>query len=362
MLPLRILHVIFSSRIAGAERYCVDLANRQSAAGNELHVAGAHGSPVGRALHREVQFHAFNFRLFRALSLRRLLTVLRPDICHGHLSPACKALARTASDEPTVATLHVGYKTHQHARMHGLICVNRAQRSRISGYEGLSCVIPNWLPQVPTGISETKIRDELGLHKEVFLIGAVGRLHKSKGMDVLIRAFRAMAPKKAALVILGEGPERSRLEQLKCGDDRIHLVGYRENVHGYLRDLDLFASPSREESFGLAIIEAMNAGIPIIATATEGPNEYMAGQPVKLVPPGSIDALTAALTEAHRNFCNHRSPRPSYDLTPFNPAVGVASVTDFYQLVLNARPQTQKGAAGGHRLVMYCDNDLSAAD
>lgn len=177
--------------------------------------------------------------------------------------------------------------------------------------------------------------------KDVFLVGAVGRLHQSKGMDVLIRAFQAMAPKKAALVILGEGPERGRLEQLKSGDDRIHLIGYREDVYGYLRDFDLFTSPSREESFGLAIIEAMNAGIPIIATATEGPNEYIAGQPVKMVPPGSIGALSTALTEAYRNFCDDRSPRLCYDLTPFDSALGVSSVIEFYSLVAKASRKTK---------------------
>ncbi|MEJ1972230.1 MAG: glycosyltransferase family 4 protein [Lacunisphaera sp.] len=65
----------------------------------------------------------------------------------------------------------------------------------------------------------------------------------------MIEAFRAVAPADAALVILGDGPQRKHLEKLRAGDDRIHFVGHRPEVHGCLRDLDLFVSPSREESF-----------------------------------------------------------------------------------------------------------------
>ncbi len=335
MSCLRILHVVFSSRVAGSERYCIDLANRQADAGHEVHVAGMRGSPLARALSSQVRFHSFG-RFFRGLLLRRLVDRLSPDICHGHLSAACKALARGAHRHQTVATLHVGYKAHQHARLGGLICVNRAQSGRLSDYRGLARTIPNWLPRAPVGNSGKGIRAELGLGDDVFLVGAVGRLHASKGMDVLITAFKASAPHDAALVILGEGPQRAELEQLRAGDARIHLVGYRPDVYDSLKDLDLFVSPSREESFGLAIIEAMSTGLPIIATAAEGPGEYLLEQPVTLVSPGSVEELATGIATAHQQYCTSGLPRIGYDLSLFDPPARLANIMDFYGQVIEA--------------------------
>lgn len=331
----RILHVVFSSRIAGSERYCLDLANRQAALGHEVHVAGMSRSPLAAALAPGVTFHGFGL-LFRGLLLRRLVARLQPEVCHGHLSAACKSLSRLPARFHTVATLHVGYKPRQHARLGGLICVNGAQGGRLTGYRGLARTIPNWLPERGTAASAQSFREKLGLRAGTFLVGAVGRLHHSKGMDVLIAAFRASAPAHAALVILGEGPQRAELEKLRAGDARIYLPGYAADVHACLRELDLFVSPSREESFGLAIVEAMGTGLPIVATAAEGPAEFLRHQPVALIQPGSITALTTELSAAAARFEAGTLLRPSYDLSLFDPAVRVASVMDFYRTVIEA--------------------------
>jgi glycosyltransferase involved in cell wall biosynthesis len=332
---MRILHVLFSSRIAGSERYCIDLANRQAAAGHDVHVAGVRGAPLQRALSNRVRYHPFGW-LLRGVFLRRLVTRLSPDICHGHLSAACKALRGVSTHHQTVATLHVGYKAHQHAWLGGLICVNRQQAGRLDGYRGMARTIPNWLPAMPASSGGGGIRRELGLADDVFVIGAVGRLHRSKGMDVLVSAFQASAPVNAALVILGDGPQLPELERLRGGDSRIHFLGYRPITRDCLHDLDLFVSPSREESFGLAIVEAMSAGVPMVATAAEGPREFLLDQPVTLVAPGSIDELTAALGFALRDRVSSRRLRINYDLSLFDPSARVGNILDFYHQVIEA--------------------------
>ncbi|MEO6995016.1 MAG: glycosyltransferase [Lacunisphaera sp.] len=333
---MRILHVLFSPRIAGSERYCIDLANRQAALGHDVHVIGTRGSPLATALAPNVRFHGLNW-IFRRLRVARLIHRIAPDISHGHLSPACKALKGLPSNQRTVGSLHVGYKPHQHASLDGLICVNRAQARRLGDYRGLARTIPNWMPLTPAAQLTKGIREELGLGESIFLIGAVGRLHPSKGMDVLISAFRASAPATAALVILGEGPQRAELERLCDGDPRIHLPGYRADVYGCLHDLDLFVSPSREESFGLAIVEAMSTGVPIIATSAEGPAEFLRDQPAVLVAPGAVEAMAEALTVAHRRFCTDELPRVGYDLSLFDPAARLANIMDFYSQVIESR-------------------------
>ncbi len=341
MSCLRILHVIFSSRLAGSERYCVDLANRQAESGHDVHVAGMRCSPVRSELNPRVGFHGFATPFFRRFLLRRLVADLGVDVCHGHLSPACKALGRMSDVCATIATLHVGYKAHQHERLDALICVNRAQAARLRDYRGLARTIPNWLPQERTSSPGSGLRDELGVRKDAFVIGAVGRLHKSKGMDLLISAFRAVAPANAALVILGEGPQRPELTRLRGGDRRIHLPGYRTDVRGCLWDFDLFVSPSREESFGLAILEAMSTGLPVISTAAEGPAEFLRDQPVTLVQPGSVDALARAIALQGGRFAAAALPRVAYDLSLFEPVDRLASISELYAQVLKVRSQSR---------------------
>lgn len=337
MTRLRILHAVFSSRLAGSERYCVDLANRQATAGHEVHVAGMNRSPLRRELDPRVMFHGFSLPFFLGLFLRRLIARYGFDVCHGHLSAACKALSGVSDLSATTATLHVGYKRHQHERLDALICVNHAQNARLADYRGLVRTIPNWIPLNSIEPSQQRLRAELGIAPDAFVVGSVGRLHPSKGMDVLIGAFRAVAAENSALVIFGEGPQRAELEKLSAGDARIHLPGYRPDVRSCLSGFDLFVSPSREESFGLAILEAMTEGLPVIATAAEGPAEFLRNQPVQLVRPDSINALSSALTASTAMFANGELTRIEYDLSAFDAADGLASITELYEHVLRRR-------------------------
>lgn len=296
--PLTLVHVVFSSRIAGGERHCIDLANAQAALGHHVHVIGSAGSAVAGALAAGVKFHGLKLPLLRGWRVAALARRLGAHVCHGHLGPACKTVAHARSST-RIGTLHVGYKAHHHARLDGLVCVNRAQYDGLPASDALATVIYNWAPErdAAAAARHTDLRAELGLAPGQLLVGSVGRLHPSKGMDLLIAAFKAHAPADAVLAILGEGPEQERLRQLAAGDTRIRLLGYRSDVDQALKSFDLFVSPSREEAFPLAILEAMRAGRPVLATATQGPLEMLNGQPARLVPVGDANALGRALAE-----------------------------------------------------------------
>lgn len=286
----------------------------------------------------DVHFHGLRWPVLRGLQVRRLIAKLNPQIAHAHLSPACKALAKAPEDVATLATLHVGYKPHQHGGLDGLICVNHSQQQRLGGYAGRQRVIPNWLPASRTAAdSRARWRALLGLSPEQPLVGAVGRLHPSKGMDVLIEAFRAQAPAEAALVIVGEGPQRAALEKLCAGDPRIRLVGFQEQVGEILQAIDLFVSPSREESFGLAILEAMAAKLPLLATATDGPREILAGREELLIEPGSVPALGRALCMKLAQLQAEGLRRESHDMQAFAPQRGVAAIGEMYTQLLQAK-------------------------
>ena len=158
------------------------------------------------------------------------------------------------------------------------------------------------------------LRRDMGAGPDDFVIGAVGRLHRVKGFDLLLQAFAQARPDRARLVIVGDGEERARLEAL--AGERVVFLGYQARVKDHYQAFDLLAVSSRTEPFSLTILEAMDAGLPIVATAAEGPKEILTGQPAGLVPLDDVEALAAAL----RRAAEARPGRVRYDLSRFSMA------------------------------------------
>jgi glycosyltransferase involved in cell wall biosynthesis len=335
--PLTIVHAVFSSRLAGGERHCVDLAQAQAAMGHRVHVVGSSSSSALRdAVGPGVRYHGLALPLARGLRLKAIAQDVGADVCHGHLGPACRAVASVTSAR-RVSTLHVGYKAHQHAQMDGVICVNKGQFGLLGQYRGDAKVIYNWAPQ-PKADDRGDLRAELGLLPQQLLVGSLGRLNRAKGMDLLIAAFRASAPADAVLAILGEGEEMATLQRLAAGDARIRLLGYRTDVNAALQAMDLFVSASREEAFPLAILEAMRAGLPVISTATQGPLEMLANQPARIVPLGDSSAMGEAIADALstiRQVPRHQRERIPYDVSAFDRGAAVERVIAFYRELMS---------------------------
>jgi glycosyltransferase involved in cell wall biosynthesis len=144
----------------------------------------------------------------------------------------------------------------------------------------------------------SQIRTELNLGPKDFLIGVVCRMEPVKGLVVLLEAIRSLQVK---LIIIGEGSMRSHLESLiqewSLGE-RVHLLGIRRDIPELLSNLDLFILPSFSETFGIAVAEALLAGIPVIATQVGGIPEITCGDRfAHLVEPGDAQGLRAAILD-----------------------------------------------------------------
>ncbi|MFQ6135701.1 MAG: glycosyltransferase family 4 protein [Candidatus Hydrothermarchaeales archaeon] len=110
-------------------------------------------------------------------------------------------------------------------------------------------------------------------------VAFIGALVRQKGVDILIRAFKMVKERlpKAKLIIIGDGKERSSLEEL-AKDLRLEDVqfrGYYGELKGIFGESSLLVLPSREEGFGLVLLEAMNHGVPIIASRIGGIKEIV---------------------------------------------------------------------------------------
>ena len=140
---------------------------------------------------------------------------------------------------------------------------------------------------------------------------SVGRLVAYKNFPLLLRAFAQAEPKTAKLIILGEGPERPAIdaEIARLGlADRVILAGYVAEPWPFYAQADCFALASNFESFGLVIVEALAHGLPVVATASDGPAEILRGGEFgALVPHHDATALATALSRA---FADRGDPAP----------------------------------------------------
>jgi glycosyltransferase involved in cell wall biosynthesis len=130
-------------------------------------------------------------------------------------------------------------------------------------------------------------------------IGSLGRLHPVKGYDVLIDAL-ALLPadiERPAAVVAGEGAEREALEaRARAAGVAVDLAGYADDPARLLAGLDLYVQPSRSEGLCVAAHEAMQAGLPVIASAVgQLPYSITEGRSGLIVPPGDPKALAKAL-------------------------------------------------------------------
>jgi glycosyltransferase involved in cell wall biosynthesis len=165
-----------------------------------------------------------------------------------------------------------------------------------------NCVDP---ARLRVGRPREAVRAEIGAPSEAFVFVAVGRISPQKGFERLVEATHSMRTggrEVEVWVVGGNGgnDERSRLEArikaLGPGAAKVRLLGERKDVADLLAAADVFAHPARWEGFGLVLVEAMYASLPVVAFAVNGiPEVVDDGVTGLLLPPDDVGALRGAL-------------------------------------------------------------------
>lgn len=358
---MRILHAILSEGFYGSERYCGELALEQARRGHEVEVVtlGAASdctrvlreaierepAPVGERMRLVTIPRALPAPLHRPFAqavVRRFL----PQVVHTHLDPATRRVGRVARrlGIPHVATLHLNFSVREYGACDGLILIADWQRKTLpADFAGAVAVIRNWLPAaVASALTETTDEARTALRRaweaddQTFVYGSVGRLVPEKGMDMLIGGFRCAFPlddTSVRLVLVGDGPDRQTLQELAAGDARIVLPGTQRDVATCYRAFDAYASAARFEPFGIAILEAMAAGCPLVLTRTEGPAEFVADARVRWVDDRTDRALAKALVATRTGGRR----RLTYALDDFSPQRAATEIEQFYTHVVQAK-------------------------
>lgn len=318
----RILHVVDSTR-GGLGRFVSMHLPLQLRAGDEVIIAAPPGD-VPRALsalgvdHRE--WHAARRpgpRMRQALTrLARIVALAQPNVVHLHSDmPGLVGRLLLRGRLPTVFQPHAwsfiavprsmrrGALAWERAGARWadvVLCVSHeeADIAGAAGVRGRLVVAPNGvdLQRFAARDAGDRIaaRARLGIDRDVALAICVGRLHRQKGQETLVRAWpsvRARVP-GAVLALIGDGPDRDALAAAASAG--VRLMGITDDVQSWLASADVVVAPSRWEGMSLSILEALASARSVIATDVPGMRDLRAGVGA-LVRPDSPDALADAI-------------------------------------------------------------------
>ncbi len=272
-------------------------ANGLAAAGADVHLLSAH--PLRHHLDERVHMHELPFRapwgyLLNVPAVRRMLASIQPDLVNAHYASGYGTLARLCGFRPLLLSVwgsdvyDFPRKSSSHRR---LVAANiRAadaigSTSHCMARETMAVQTHGQVHITPFGVDERLFYpfEVPGRPKDELVIGTVKTLAPKYGVDTLIEAF-AMAwvrlgrPNELVLEISGDGPQRSELEALalRLGvSDRVRFYGRipHERVPEMLNRLDIYVALSRDESFGVAILEASACAKPVLVSDADGPVE-----------------------------------------------------------------------------------------
>jgi glycosyltransferase involved in cell wall biosynthesis len=321
---MRIVHVVQGLGIGGQGRLVVELSHELARRGHEPAIVTL---SLGGEMRREarVPVHdvprppgpdaSFVGRL--AYLLRRE----RAEVVHTH-NPAPFLHAM-----PAAILARIGRRVHtQHgANTYGerglwaaralvrvtdaVVAVSpyAAELARVKERVPLRClrVVPRGIPLRPfhPDIGErARVRAELGIARDAFVVGSVGRLAAEKDYPLLVRALAPSLSERVRLVLVGDGPARAAIAGSVPPEVSrfVTFTGARRDVPSLLASFDLFALASRGDVPPLAVSEAMASGLPVVAPAAGGMAGAVPPGAGVLVPSGDERALAAAIAQLAR--------------------------------------------------------------
>lgn len=338
---LHIVHILFSKGFAGSERSTAESCNQQIKSNKVTLIIRKghrkHNLSVIDKLDKQVQVIEINHQWFTRYRLKHILTQLKADVIHCHLRRATRLVAKIKPTAATVSTLHISANGRGFKKMDGLVCNARWQVKEIeSWYPGKIHKANNSLTPHPTisAAKKAQLRQALQVEEDQILLAAVGRYHASKGWDTLIKALLKRPEYKQLQVrFFGSGGDEQQLKTLAQQDKRIRFVGFRDDIKDLYQCFDLLVCPSRFEPLPRVILEAMDAGTPVIASNIGGCKELIEDYGGALFEVDNEADLAAKIDE----FLSHPLKRHFPDLSPHYVSNANQAMLDFYQQLIRAK-------------------------
>jgi len=299
----QMLHTCFSRSWGGLELYAVDLAALLHSRGHRVTLACLPGSRVsGEALDRGLPVAELDVRGYvHPLLVGRLARRIRRtgfDIVHAHVSrdlaTLVPALHLSRAPAPLVLTKSVGsyvmkrdpFHRYTYARVTRVLAISTVIRRNVLDTTPLT---PDQVMTLhfpvdterfhPEPERRPMMRRELGIAPESTVIGFVGRFSPGKGHEDLLTAVRELSASHRIRVLVvgeasfGEEAYEASIREMASAlglEEVVTFLGFRRDVEAVLEACDVFAFPSHAEAFGMALIEAMAMGLPVVSTNCDG--------------------------------------------------------------------------------------------
>lgn len=329
-----VLHSLDLGEVGGLFRVVEMLATAQAREGIDVHVnfvvpAGRAPHPLEQSLERAgatIHRTSLPARAYRIQQqrVRQLLGNVRPSVLHthGYRSDVLDARVAIRNAVPVVSTVHGftggdwrnrAYEWLQRRAFRGMNAVVAVSRPlydelRAGGLQHLH-LVPNRLLQSAPSLSRQEAREALGLAGDRFHIGWVGRISREKGPDIFVDAVRGLCGSDTVAAVIGDGPARPALETSSGGGVPIQWLGAVDGASRFFPAFDLFVMSSRTEGTPIVILEAMAAGIPIVAPKVGGIPHMLSEAEAFLVEPENPQVLRSAILYArdHRDEAARRA-------------------------------------------------------
>jgi glycosyltransferase involved in cell wall biosynthesis len=323
--PLTILQIVAPGEVGGLESVVLALSAGLARRGHKVIVAvvsdresGNHPFAVAlkaagvRAVTFTVPAHAY---LKERALIKGLCDREKPDVVHthGYRPDILHAASRIRRKFATVTTLHgsskVGGRSTFHEavqlfllrRFDAVIAVSRELAKTLRGRrvapERLHVVRNAWNASLPVA-SRAEARRFLGLPDGAVVVGWIGRLIPVKGADVFLNALRQLSSLPFVVSVIGDGPERARLETLARDagmSDRVRFHGAVAGAARFMGAFDVFVLSSRSEGTPVTLLEAMGARVPVVVTGVGGVPDVVGAEEGVLVPPEDPVALARGI-------------------------------------------------------------------
>jgi glycosyltransferase involved in cell wall biosynthesis len=317
---MRILQLCSAREIGGGERHVIDLVNGLARRGHDVFAGLRPDSPLTDKLtelppQNVIELPMPNaLRVTTAAKLVRFARKNQIKIVHAHVARdyPLAALIAIRAGSSLILTRHLLFPLNRIHRLTlrragSVIAVSHAVaeslRARRIFRDDQIVVIHNGID-----VDHFAARTSRPKPAERLRVGTVGYLAPIKGQEDFIRAAAIVCAKRADVdfVLAGEDKSRTRknrrvLEHLVGAlglNQRVGLMSWVDDVADFLSTLDIFVSPARSESFGVSIVEAMAAGVPVIATMSEGASEIIdTGVTGRFVPVADPAGMANAISE-----------------------------------------------------------------